>query len=174
MSVRGIDFTTLSLMDALDLAILIEAEAQERYEEFAAQMEQHRTPEAAGFFRHMAGNEAKHGRELTARRVQRFQDAPRVVTPAMLFDVEAPDYDAARAFMSTRRAMEAALASELKARRFFQAALPTLKDPDVRALFQELRDEEIEHQVLVQAELDKLPPDSGIPDEEFVDPPAPQ
>jgi rubrerythrin len=174
MSVRGIDFTTLSLMDALDLAILVEVEAQERYEEFAQQMEQHRTPEAASFFRHMAGNEAKHGQELTARRVKRFGDAPRAVTPAMLFDVEAPDYDAARAFMSPRRAMEAALASELKARRFFQAALPALKDPEVHTLFQELRDEEIEHQKLVQAQLDRLPPDSGISDEDFVDAPAPQ
>jgi rubrerythrin len=174
MSIRGIDFTTLSLMDALDLAILVEAEAQERYQEFAEQMEQHRTPEAASFFRHMAGNEAKHGQELTARRVQRFQDAPRVVTPAMLFEVEAPDYDAARAFMSTRQAMEAALASELKARRFFQAALPALKDPEVHALFQELRDEEIEHQALVQAQLDKLPPDRGDSDEAYVDEPAPQ
>ena len=41
MATRGIDFQTLSLMDALDLAILIEDEAQERYEDFAAQMDQH-------------------------------------------------------------------------------------------------------------------------------------
>ena len=56
-----IDFASLSLMDALDLAILIEDEAKERYEDFAAQMEQHRTPEAAKFFRLMAVNEATHG-----------------------------------------------------------------------------------------------------------------
>jgi rubrerythrin len=173
MPIRGIDFSTLTLVDALDLAILVEAEAQERYEEFAQQMEQHRTPEAAAFFRHMAGNEAKHGQELTVRRVMLFPDAPRTVSPAALYDVEAPDYDAARAFMSPRRAMQAALASELKARQFFEAALPGLKDSQVRTLFQELRDEEIEHHALVLAELDKLPPDSGISDEEFVDEPAP-
>ena len=157
---RGIDFAKLSLMDALDLAILVEDEAQERYEEFAAQMDQHRTPDAAKFFRYMVENEAKHGRELSARRVQRFQDAPMAVSRTMIYDIEAPDYDTARAFMSPRKAME--------------AALPSLKDAEVHALFAELRDEEILHQTLVKAELAKLPPDSGLSDEDFVDEPAPQ
>jgi rubrerythrin len=174
MAIQGIDFAALSLMDALDLAILVEEEAQERYEEFAAQMEQHRTPEAAKFFRYMALNESKHGLELSARRAQRFSDAPRVVTRAMIFDIEAPDYDAARAFMTPRKAMEAALASEVKAHDFFVAALPSLKDADVRALFEELRAEEVEHQELVKAELAKLPPDSGLSDEDFVDEPTAQ
>ena len=174
MAIRGIDFANLSLMDALDLAILVEEEAQERYEEFAAQMEQHRTPEAARFFNHMAGNEAKHGLELSARRAEIFSDAPRNVSRTMIFDIEAPDYDAARAFMSPRNAMKAALASEVKAYEFFVAALPSLTDPEVRALFKELGDEEIEHQNLVKIELAKLPPDSGLSDEDFVDEPAAQ
>jgi rubrerythrin len=174
MATRGIDFANLSLMDALDLAILIEEEAEERYLDFAAQMEQHRTPEAARFFRFMASNEAKHGLELSARRAERFSDAPRVVSRSMIFDIEAPDFDAARAFMSPRKAMEAALASEVKAHAFFVAALPALKDADVRALFEELRNEEVEHQELVQLELDKLPPDSGLSDDDFVDEPSAQ
>ena len=174
MAIQGIDFAKLSLMDALDLAILVEDEAQERYEEFAAQMDQHRTPQAAQFFRYMVENEAKHGRELLARRVRRFGGTPRSVTRAMIFDIEAPDYDAARAFMSPRKAMEAALASEVKAHSFFVSALPSLKDAEVRALFEELRDEEIEHQELVRVELAKLPPDSGLSDEDFVDEPAAQ
>ncbi len=174
MTTKGIDFSRLSLMDALDLAILVEEEAQERYEEFADQMEQHRTPDAARFFRFMASNEAKHGSELTARRVRRFGDAPRKVARAMFFDIEAPDYDAARAFMSPRLAMQAALASEVKAHGFFVAALPAIQDAEVKALFEELRDEEVEHQQLVKAELAKLPPDSGLSDEDFVDEPAAQ
>jgi erythrin-vacuolar iron transport family protein len=174
MAIQGIDFANLSLKDALDLAILVEDEAQERYEEFATQMDQHRTPQAAQFFRYMVENEAKHGRELQARRVQRFGDAPRSVTRSMIFDIEAPDYDAARAFMSPRKAMEAALASEVKAHAFFVSALPALKDTEVRALFEELRDEEVEHQDLVKIELAKLPPDSGLSDEDFVDEPAAQ
>ena len=169
-----IDFASLSLMDALDLAVLIEEEAQERYEEFAAQMEQHRTPEAAAFFRLMAINEAKHGRELAARRSQLFGGVPATATRAMIFDVEAPDYDEARAFMSPRRAMKAALASEANAHAFFVAALPAIQNPEVRALFEELRDEEVYHQELVKTELAKLPPDSGLSDEDFVDEPTAQ
>ena len=174
MSTRGIDFGSLSLKDALDLAILVEEEAQERYEEFAHQMDQHRTPEAAKFFRLMAVNEAKHGSELAARRVRRFGDEPKAVTRAMLFDIEAPDYDEARAFMTPRQAMLAALSSETKAHRFFVAALPAIQDADVKALFEELRDEEVEHQDLVKAEIAKLPPDAAVSDEDFVDEPAPQ
>lgn len=174
MTIQDIDFAKLSLMDALDLAILVEEEAQERYEEFAAQMQQHRTPDAAKFFRYMAANESMHGLELSARRAQRFSDAPRMVTRAMIFDIEAPDYDAARAFMSPRNAMKAALASEVKAYDFFVAALPSLTDPEVRALFKELSEEEVEHQNLVKIELAKLPPDSGLSDEDFVDEPAAQ
>ena len=174
MAIHGIDFSTLSLMEALDLAVLIEEEAQERYEEFAAQMEQHRTPEAARFFRYMAANEAKHGLELSARRTERFGTTPRTVTRAQIFDIEAPDYDAARAFMTPRKAMEAALASEVKAHAFFVAALPFLKDAEVRGLFEELRQEEVEHQELVRVELAKLPPDSGLSEDDFVDEPSAQ
>jgi rubrerythrin len=174
MTIQGIDLAALSLRDALDLAILIEDEAQERYEEFAGQMEQHRTPEAATFFRHMVENEAKHGQDLAARRAQLFGQEPATVSRAQIFDLEAPDYDAARAFMTPRQAMEAALASEVKAHAFFEGALVAIQDPEVRALFQELRDEERQHQVLVQAELTKLPPDSNLSDEDFVDEPAAQ
>jgi len=174
MAVRSIDFTRLSLMDALDLAILVEEEAEERYIEFAEQMEQHHTPEAAKFFRLMAGNEAKHGEELSERRTQRFGAEPRSVARAMIFDVEAPDYDAARAFMSPRRAMEAALDSERKAQVFFKGALPAIQDPLVHDLFSELLGEEVQHEALVHAELAKLPAEHGPRDEDFVDEPAAQ
>jgi rubrerythrin len=174
MPVRGLDFAGLSLQDALDLAILIEDEAHDRYEEFAAQMEQHCTPDAARFFRFMAQNEAKHGEALSARRRVLFGDAPRLVAGSAPFDVEAPDYDEARAFMTPRQAMGVALRSERKARSFFEEALPAVKDEEVRRLFQELREEEVEHEALVRAELAKLPADPPVDEEDFVDPPAPQ
>ena len=174
MALKGIALANLSLLDALDLAILVEQETRERYEEFAAQMEQHRTPEAARFFQYMVENETKHGEELAARRTGLFGDAPRTVAPSMLFEVEAPGYDEVRAFMTPRRAMEAALDAELKAEAFFEGVLPSVQDAEVRALFEELRGEERQHQALVLAELAKLPPDGPLSDEEFVDAPAPQ
>jgi rubrerythrin len=172
MTTRGIDFTKLELRDALDFAILIEEEAQERYLEFAAQMDTHHTPEAAEFFRFMAENEAKHGEELGARRQALFGAEPRAVHRGMLFDVEAPDYDRARAFMSPRQAMEAALASEEKAHEFFVSVLPQIANADVRKLFGELRDEELVHQDLVWRELEKLPPDPEIGPDDFADEPV--
>jgi rubrerythrin len=169
-----IEFASLTLQDALDLAILVEEEAQERYLEFVDQMEQHRTPEAASFFRAMARNEAKHGDELRARRRALFADQPRRVKRSMLWDIEAPDYDEPRAFMSARQAMEVALRSEVKAHEFFVKALPHVADPEVRKLFEELRDEEILHQTLVREALNALPPGPEPDAEDYVDEPVGQ
>jgi len=171
---RSVDFARLDLKDALDLAILIEDEAQERYEEFAEQMEVHHTADAAKFYRFMAENEAKHGAELAARRKILFGDAPTRMSRSMLWDVEAPEYDKARAFMSPRKALEVALESEIKAHDYFTAALPFLSDPDVKALFTELQGDEVEHKALVQAELAKLPPEPEIDVEDLVDEPVGQ
>ncbi len=120
----------------------------------------------------MAGNEEKHRAELAARRSERFGDQPSAVTRAMIFDVEAPDYDEARAFMTERAALRAALRSEEKAHAFFVAALPQLQDAAVRTLFEELRDEEIEHQELVQREIEKAPPDPDLPGDDSDEPVA--
>lgn len=167
-----IDFKTLSILDALDLAILVEEEAQERYVELAEQMEQHHTPEAGEFFRTMARNEEKHGAELRERRQRLFADQPRRVTRSMLWDVEAPDYDEARAFMSARQAMGVALRAETKAHEFFVKALPSISNDEVRTLFEELRDEEVLHQTLVREALRNLPPGPEPDPETYEDEPV--
>jgi rubrerythrin len=169
-----VDFSKLSLKDALDLAILIEEEAKERYSEFFDQMILHHTLEAAQFFGAMIGNEARHEEELAARRGALFHNEPRLVKRSMLWDIEAPDYDQTRAFMSARRAMEVALQAEIKAHDFFAEAIPHLQDPQVRTLFEELRAEELTHQDLVRKELAKLPLDPGLDPEAFVDEPTAQ
>ena len=174
MSTKDIDFATLCLRDALDLAILIEEEAKDRYEELAAQLEVHHTPEGASFFRAMAGNEAKHGEQLAARRAEMFGDEPRTVTRAMLWDVEAPDYDEVRAFMTRRQALEVALRAERKAHAFFVNALPHVHNHEASQLFEELRDEEVEHQRLLETELAQLPPDPPIDPSDFEDEPVAQ
>jgi rubrerythrin len=167
-----VDFASLSLQDALDLAILVEEEAQERYLEFVDQMEKHHTKDAADFFATMARNEQRHGNELRARRRALFGDAPSRVKRSMLWDVEAPDYDQSRAFMSARQAMRVALASETKAHEFFVQALPHIADPVVKILFEELRDEEVLHQSLVREAMRSLPegedPDPGDYEDEPV------
>ena len=173
-ALQDLEFGTLSLRDALDLAVLIEEEAKERYEEFAAQMEAHHTPEAAKFFRFMARNEEKHRAELAARRKELFGDQKAGVSRQMIFDVEAPEYDEVRAFMSQRDALQAAFRAEKKAYTFFVQALLYVADPKVRDLFDELRREEIAHQQLVLAELEKVPPESVLRHEDIADDPAAQ
>ncbi len=174
MTTKGIDFAALSLRDALDLAILIEEEARERYEEFADQMDLHHTPEAARFFRFMAGNEEKHRAELAERRRVIFRNSPSAVTRQMIFEIEAPEYDEARAFMTARQALQSAFRSEKKAYAFFSGALKHVTEPTVKSLFEELRGEEIQHQKLVLAELEKTPPDPTLTAEDFADEPSAQ
>ncbi|MCP4896142.1 MAG: ferritin family protein [bacterium] len=169
---QDIDFSKLSLKDAIDLAILVEDEAEERYNEFVAQMKAHHTDDAAKFFKFMAGNEAKHGEELRKRRNSLFGNESSQVDRSMLWDVEAPDYDKARAFMSIHAALEVALDAETKAYEFFDKALAQISDEGVKELFTELREEEIEHQDLVKEQMAKYPADKGFDADDFVDEPV--
>ena len=160
---RSIDFTTISLRDALDLAVLVEEEAKDRYEEFADQMEKHHNPEAAKFFRFMLEVEAKHESRLAERRKRLFGDEPRAVKREMIFDIEAPEYDEVRANMTLRQALQASLRAETKAFEFFEAASGKVQMQNVKDIFTDLRDEEKGHQALVEKELAKLPPEPEIP-----------
>lgn len=172
MAIKGIDFATLSLIDALDLAVLIEEEARDRYAELADQMETHHTMEAGEFFRKMVRIEEIHRSELARRRKDMFGDAPTKVTRAMIFDIEAPDYDVARVHMTPMQALEAAMVSEVKAHDFFAAAVPRVKDLDVKALFEELREEEVEHQGWLKVEMDKRPATKDVPGDQSDEPVA--
>lgn len=156
MSTR-IDLSKLSLMDALDLAKLIEMEACHRYQMFASQLGQSGGYDAGAFFATMAENEAKHGQELEARRKALFGDAPARLTLDDLYDVEAPDMGAPRRGMSTLQAFEVGLAAEKKAYDFYDMALPGITDAEVRELFTELRDEETEHVVMLREAMAELP-----------------
>jgi rubrerythrin len=169
-----IDFAGLRPVDALDLAILIEDEARERYEDLADQMQMHNTLEAEHFFRAMAVNEARHGNQLRARRAQQFGNIAPSVRREMIWDVEAPGYDTVRALMTVRQAMDVALAAETKARDFFAVALRHVDDAEVRAMFEELLSEEEEHQRLVRAAMARLAPEAGTPPAESADDPVPQ
>ena len=153
-----LDFAKLDLMDALDLAVLIEAEAYDRYQLFAAQLGHRCAGDAASVFSSMAENEAKHGRELAARRKQLFGTTPRRVKRDDVFDVEAPDHGAPRSNMSTLQAFEVALAAEQKAHDFYDQALPHVTDAEIKSLFAELRDEETDHVRMVREAIAHLPP----------------
>lgn len=173
-TMKTLDLKGLDLRDALDLAIMVEEEARERYEELAAQMENQHTDDAAAFFHLMVKNEAKHGEELAARRTALFGDTPRQVDRSLLWDVEAPAYDTVRAFMTLREALVVALEAEVKAYNFFSEALKLPVAEPVRKLFEELKQEEVLHQELVNKQLAKIPPDAGLPPEDYADEPVAQ
>lgn len=63
-----IDYAKLSLMDALDLATLIEVEAVKRYTQFAERLGGGVGDDAASVFQSMVVNENKHGEQLAEQR----------------------------------------------------------------------------------------------------------
>jgi erythrin-vacuolar iron transport family protein len=154
-----IDFAKLSLRGAFDMAIMIEEDAELRYREF---MKQVADPGAAAFFGEMVVNERKHRHELEARRRVVFRnDAPRIEISVMDEEemdgsIEAPDASEILPRMSAREAMETALRAEKRAHEFYAGAIPHIVDSDVRAFFQELAQEEVEHQEMLQAKIDAL------------------
>jgi len=159
----SLDLSKLSLMDALDMAILIEEEARQRYKMFASQLGGTSGGRNAGsFFASMAVNEAKHGTDLLERRMALFGKTPMKVKLDDLYDVEAPDMGAPRRGMSTVQAFEVGLAAEKKAYDFYDMALPGVTNPEVITLFTELRDEESEHVELLREQMAKLPASASI------------
>ena len=145
-----LDSSTLNLQDALDMAVLIEKEAEDRYLLFADQLGQRYPGDAADFFTMMARNEQRHGIEIAERRRLLFGDTPSRVTTNMIEnDIEAPDTGKAIRYMSPRHALEVAMESEIKAYEFYDNILQGIQDAAVRELIKSLRDEEAEHQTLL-------------------------
>jgi len=157
-----VDLSKLTLMDALDLAILIEIEAFQRYTLFAEQIGRRLSSDTGAVFQSMAANEKKHRDQLVERRLALFGETPPKVKLDDIFDVEAPDVGVPRWNMSQLKAFQLALASEKKAFAFYDEALPSVKQPDVKALFEELRDEETEHVRMIETIIANLPPSAAI------------
>jgi rubrerythrin len=169
-----LDFSTLSLMDALDLATLIEVEANKRYLQFSERFGSRGTDDAGAIFGSMAVNESKHGEQLVERRLALFGETPPKVKLDDIFDVEAPDVGAPHWNMSPLDAYRVALSSEKKAFEFYDRALRHVEQPDVKALFEELRDEEAEHVRMIEEIIAKLPPTAALDVEDEDDYPGRQ
>jgi rubrerythrin len=157
-----LDISKLTLMGAIDLAALIEIEAYKRYTLFAEQLGSRDSDDAGAVFKSMAVNERKHGEQLAERRLALFGDVPPTVKLDDIFDVEAPDVGAPSMNMSPLKAYQVALSSEQKAFAFYAEALHYVNQPDVKALFEELRGEEAEHVQMLEEIIAKLPPSAAI------------
>jgi rubrerythrin len=152
----GLDFAKLDLRDALDFAIGIEEDAQLRYQEFTRLVVH---PGARQFFAEMVVNETKHRRQLESRRDVLFRKAPRRFDTSVDAAVEAPDPSEVTPEISVLEAMQVALRAETRAFEFYASAIPHLRDPDVRAFFEELKEEEVQHQAAIRDMIAKLCPE---------------
>lgn len=152
------DLSKMGMMDALDLAIIIEDDAKERYLEFYRQLGSNGLDDAGTFFLQMSKNEQKHTDDLMAMRKKYFKDAKAVVNRSTLYEfqeIEAPEFDRAFGFMSISNALKVAYDSEVKAHQFYHKASQLVLNDEVKKFFSELALEEIEHQKMVRAIMEK-------------------
>ena len=153
-----------SLADLLSIAYQIEADAVDRYELLANQMETHNNPDLVAAFRDLARAEGIHRDEI--RRLAGDID---VVTHARQIakwnrgeSPEEVDIGAAHYKMTPWHALQLALAGEKRALAFFTSVVESTKDPAVKKMAEEFVEEEAEHVNLVHRLLRKhpQPPDS--------------
>jgi rubrerythrin len=74
--------------------------------------------------------------------------------------------------LSLKDALDLALDAETKAYEYFNQALPEIKNAEVRELFAELLQEEIEHMDLVKKVMAKVPQGLDFDPADFVDAPT--
>ena len=154
----AIDFATLDLRSALDFAILVEEDAQLRYERLSRAFAGDDAG-AGAVFRSMFATEGEHRARLMERRAALLGDgAPRIEVSA--FDVAVEGLDVEDDLPATaHEALRLAIAGEQRAHDFFARAIPFIEDPAARAFFAELAREEVEHRELLVARLAALGPE---------------
>lgn len=162
-----------SLNDLLAVAYQIEIDAVERYNVLADQIETHNNPELVRIFHDLARAEAIHGEEI--RRLAGDFDvvghARQIAKFGRMESPEEAELDAAHYLMTPWHALQLSLAGEKRALAYFSFIVETATDPEVKALAEELVEEEAEHVSLVHRLLRRYPrsDDSWAED---LDPPA--
>lgn len=151
-----LDFSKLDAMDALDIAVFVEAEAADAYEQLAGFMDAKGEAEAADFFRRMIRLEQLHGVQVAALRRDLYGDAPARYTHNIAWEVEAPDFDRVGPSLDLRQAYEIALGAETRAHDFYAGAVEYARDDRVEELLEGLRKAELEHQRILREEMAKL------------------
>ncbi len=148
----------------------MEAEATERYGEFADQMEVHNNPEVAELFSKLARVEAKHRDQIMEQMGWREP-------PATSYHWEGPegpetaDITSLHYLMQPYHALKIAEHNERRAAAFFERLARSRVPAEVRAAAREMAEEEHEHVRLIRAWLAKVPEPEANWDED-PDPPA--
>jgi rubrerythrin len=165
-----------TVADLFAVAYQIEADAADRYDLLADQMETHNNPELTAIFRDLSRAEGIHRDEIrrlagnidVAAHAQRMAKWSRDESP------EQASLSEAHYLMTPWHALQLALAGEQRALGFFTSIAETTKDPAIKKMAEEFVEEEAEHVNLVHRLLRKYPspsrswsldPDPPIPQE---------
>jgi rubrerythrin len=166
-----------SLADLYAVAYQIEADAVERYELLAAQMDVHNNPDLVAMFRDLARAEAIHRDEIRRLAgeagIDAVAHAGRVAKWSKGESPEEVDAGAAHYLMTPWHALQLALDGEQRALAFFSSVVETAKDAKIRRIAEEFVEEEAEHVNLVRRLLRRYPPPPDSWPADF-DPPVPQ
>ncbi|MHB8667176.1 MAG: ferritin-like domain-containing protein [Burkholderiales bacterium] len=139
-------------------AYAMEAEAAERYAEFADSMEVHNNREAAELFRKLSRIEQIHADQILEQ--MGWKRAPATSADVRWQGAEGPetaDPTELHYLMQPYHALQIALHNEKRARDFFAHLATASKDAGVRAGALEMRDEEAEHVRLIEEWLKRTP-----------------
>lgn len=148
-----------SLADLFAVAYQIEADAVDRYELLANQMEVHNNPELVSAFRDLAKAERIHRDEIL-RLAGDIDVVAHAREMAHWSEGESPeqvDMGAAHYLMTPWHALQLALAGEKRALAYFTSIVESTADPVVKKMAEEFVEEEVEHVNLVQHLLRKHP-----------------
>jgi rubrerythrin len=164
-----------NLNDLLAVAYQIEADAVERYTVLAEQMQTHNNHELEKIFRDLARAEGIHRDEI--RRLAGDFDVAAHARMTARFAGESPeeaDLGGAHYRMTPWHALQLSLAGEKRALAFFTSIAETAKDAKVKAMADELVEEEAEHVNLVHRLLRRYVKPEGAAWADDPDPPAAQ
>ena len=139
-------------------AYAMELEANERYAQFAEQLDTHNNREVAQLFRKLAQIEGLHAKRILGE--MGWPELP-ALPPAFAWDgAEAPEtapFDALHYLMQPWHALEIALRCELQAVQYFDGIAASPVPERVRVAAKEMADEEREHVALIKEWMKKVP-----------------
>ncbi len=159
-----------TIEELLAHAHALEAEAVDRYNLLADQMEAHNNMEVAELFRKMAVIEGKHVERVN--HLSEGRELPHISPWDHQWEGESPealDSSAVHYLMTPHHALQLAVQHEKQAADFYAEVVETASEEEVRDLAKTLAAEEHEHVALLQKWLEKVPE----PDEDWAEDPDP-
>jgi len=159
-----------STSEFMAYAYAMEAEAAERYAEFADSMEMHNNREAAELFRKLSRIEQRHADQIVEQ--MGWKQAPLTSVDVRWEGVEGPetaDSTELHYLMQPYHALEIALHNEKRARDYFAHLAKVTKDAGVRKRALEMRQDEAGHVRLIEEWLKRTP----VPDSDWETDPDP-